>query len=128
MIEPIMKALQGQRFPLEAEKATQTAIDDVLKATGLRVEREVECGKGFIDFVVTVSEPFPPPLRGFRVRRVGIEVKIKGAMREIARQIDGYSRAGTLDAIILVTSKPVSFPRIAFATPLHVFNMARAWL
>jgi hypothetical protein len=113
---------------LEDEKATQAAINDVLNAAGLSVEREVPCGRGVIDFVVTVSQPFPPPCRGMRFRHVGIEVKIKGAAREIVRQVRGYAASGDLDAVILVTAKPVHLPPEIAGKPVHVFDIARAWL
>lgn len=128
MIEPIAAALAGKRFPFEDEKATQAAIDDALKAAGLDVEREVPCGRGVIDFVVTLSVPFPAPCRGMRFKHVGIEVKIKGAAAEIARQVRGYAADENIDEIILMTSKPVRLPDQIADTPLHVFNMARAWL
>lgn len=126
--QKVIAALAGIRVPLEDEKATQLAIGSALAAAGLNAEREVPVTGGIIDFVVTLSEPSPPPLRSMRFIHVGVEVKIKGGGASIARQIRRYALEDSLDAIVLATSKPVALPAEISGKTIAVLDLARAWL
>lgn len=127
-LDIIRTALDGKRFPLEDEKQTQAAIYDALSAANLRVDREVSVAGGVIDFVVTVSDPFPPPCRGFRIRRIGIEAKIRGTRRGIVRQMIRYAADPGLCALVLVTSKPVTLGPMFATKPALVIDLGKAWL
>lgn len=124
----VLAALSGQRFPLEDEKQTQAAISQALAAAGLHAEREVPVAGGVIDFVVTFSEPSPPPLRSMRFRHVGIEVKIKGGAAAIGRQLKGYAAEDGLDGLILATSRAMALPVEIGGKPVAVVDLGRAWL
>lgn len=131
----VCTAIAGLRLPLEDEKATQAVVADALGRSGLAVVREValrdahHLGRlGTIDAVVTMLVPSPPPLRSMRQARIGIEIKIKGSTRDIARQMARYARAGDLDALVLATSKPVALPAAICGKPAAVINLGRAWL
>ncbi len=128
----VLATLYGKRFPLETEKTTQAAIAAALNAGRVEFEREVRLSEpraeghgridlGVIDFVAL------PSGRGFD-DRIGIEVKIKGCQRDIARQLTRYARDEDLHAIILVTARPVALsPRIG-GKPIAVFDLGRAGL
>lgn len=124
----ILDALGGKRFPLEDEKQTQAAISKVLDDTFDHWSREVRIAGGIIDFVVGVYEPSPPPLRSVRLVSIGIEVKLKGTPRDIARQLRGYAAEDGLDGLVLVTAKAMALPGMIGGKPVAVFDLGRAWL
>lgn len=115
----VLQVLANKRFPLEDEKATQAAIETVLRAAvlgGARlpdVAREVAVTGGIIDFIVSDC---------------GIEVKIKGTAASIQRQLRGYAEDPRIAGIILVTSRIVALPDAINGKPIAVLNMGRAWL
>lgn len=124
----VQAALAGRRFPLEDEKQTQAAIAAAFAEAGLTAEREVPVTGGVIDFVVTLSEPSPAPLRSMRFRHIGIEVKIKGGTAAIGRQLKGYAAEDGLDGIVLATSRPMAMPAEIGGKPVAVIDLGRAWL
>lgn len=120
----VLAALAGKRFPLEDEKQTQAAIDTVLRERFhgdfvLRefplIERKSKASRGIIDFLV-----FPGG--------TGIEVKLKGGRRDIARQVSGYAVDPMLAGIVLATAKPIALPATIGGKPVAVFDLGRAWL
>ncbi|ADJ22993.1 conserved hypothetical protein [Hyphomicrobium denitrificans ATCC 51888] len=114
LMREIMVALTGKRFPLEDEKATQSAIWDVFRfQTVYGASREVRVAGGIIDFLID---------------DVGIEVKIKGQAASIMRQLRAYADEPAISGLILVTSKPVALGPTIGGKPVAVFDMARAWL
>lgn len=118
---PVLAALAGRRFPLEDEKATQTAIGDALvEALGADwVFREHRIVGGTIDFVV-VDHPGPGV--------IGIEVKLKGPAPAIRRQLAAYADEPSIAALVLVTAKPMALPAAIGGKPLAVVDLGRAWL
>lgn len=127
-LDRIIAALSSKRFPLEDEKQTQAAMADAFSAAGLNAEREVPVTGGVIDFVVTLGETYPPGTRGYRYRHVGVEAKIKGTKRDIVRQMIRYAADANLDALVLVTVKPVHMGTTIAGKPVRVIELARAWL
>lgn len=126
-LQKILAALAGKRFPLEDEKQTQAAVNVALLCAGLVVDREVPSPGGIIDFVVTLDEP-SGVLRSMRFVHIGIEVKLKGQPAAIRRQLERYASDEMLEALILVTAKPVAMPAAIGGKPLAVFDLGRAWL
>lgn len=118
VMREVVKALTGQRFPLEDEKRTQVLIEEALKEhhCGLfwRVDREVRLAKGVIDFVVS--------------RKVGVEVKLKGNAGAIERQLRRYAEDEVLTGLVLVTAKPIGLPSLIRGKPLAIVDLAKAWL
>lgn len=120
-LQPVTAALAGQRFPLEDEKRTQEAIGDALtRALGADwVVREYRLTSGIIDFVV-VDHPGPG--------LIGIEVKIKGAPREIVRQLVRYAGEVQIAGLVLVTARPMRLPPTLQGKPVAMVDLGRAWL
>lgn len=128
LLQSVLDALAGRRFPLEDEKATQAAIGEALDATFDHWSREVRIAGGIIDFVVGLYEPDPPPLRSVRLVSVGIEVKLKGAAPAIRRQLAGYAAEPGLAGLVLVTSRPMALPATIGGKPVAALDLGRAWL
>lgn len=127
-LQPVLDALAGRRFPLEDEKQTQAAIAKVLDDSFDHWSREVRIAGGVIDFVVGFYEPTPPHLRSVRLVSVGIEVKLKGSPRNIARQVKGYAAERDLAGLVLVTAKAMTLPVTIGGKPVAVLDLGRAWL
>ena len=113
-IESVMRVLSLRRLPLEDEKQTQNAIAEVFDEHFDCWEREKRIAGGIIDFVV--------------FGEVGVEVKIKGAPREIHRQLERYAQEPALRTLLLVSSKPVSLPATMSGKLVMQFHLGRAWL
>lgn len=124
----VLDALGGKRFPLEDEKQTQTAIAKVLDDNFDHWSREVRIAGGIIDFVVGFYEPMPASLLSVRLVSVGIEVKLKGSPRDIARQLKGYAAEPELAGLVLVTAKAIALPATIGGKPVVVVDLGRAWL
>ena len=108
----VARALTGKRFPLEDEKRCQSTIEEALSIFA-DMRREVKCTGGVIDFVVG---------------RTGVEVKLKGAKEAIRRQIRRYAKDDQLDAIILLTAKPVGMESEIDDKPIVEIRMGMSWL
>lgn len=119
----VLSALSGRRFPLEDEKQTQAAIAKVLDDTFDHWSREERIAGGVIDFVVGFYEPSSPPLRSVRLVSIGIEVKLKGSPRDIARQLKGYAAEPALDGLVLVTAKAMALPETIGGKPVAVLDL-----
>lgn len=92
-LELVLGVLARTRFCWATEDDLQRALAAALDATGLEVRREVRLDKHCrIDLVVG---------------RVGIEVKVAGSWRDVARQVSRYRDSEYLDAVVVVTSKPL---------------------
>lgn len=87
----IIEAIAGQRFLWATEDDLQRGLDAALTGAGFTVEREVRLNSADrIDLLIG---------------RVGIEVKITGAWKNVGRQLERYLRSDQLDDLILVTCK-----------------------
>ena len=83
--------IRSFKFSYTSEDQLQGAIADALRSKGHAVEREVMIAPGCrIDMMVG---------------RVGIEVKVGGAPRTVARQLGRYIRSDRVDGLVLVTSR-----------------------
>jgi hypothetical protein len=114
LMQRVMAILSLRRFSLEDEKRTQAEIAEALDARVDTWQREVRIAGGIIDFVA--------------FGEIGIEVKIKGAPKDIRRQLEGYAAEQTLSGLVLVSSKPVSLPAEINGKPVAQLNLGRAWL
>lgn len=117
LITRIYAILQGVRFPLNDEKQLQKMMWDKFQENpiGNLVKREYRFDeKSIIDFLV--------------LERVGIEVKIKGTQKQIYRQLVRYARFAHVEAIILVTARPMGLPNTIEGKPCYYFNLSKAWL
>jgi hypothetical protein len=113
----VVAALRGKRFPLENEKACQNAIWSALEASPAtwKTSREHRLtGRDIIDFLVGGT--------------TGVEVKLKGAGKDIARQLARYCASPAIDGLVLVTNKPVALPPTINGKPVVAFSLGSAWL
>lgn len=86
----IAAILRRYRLPVSNEAAMQEALARALSAEGVPHRREVTRGADRIDFVVG---------------RVGLELKVKGSVTEVRRQLDRYTAWPELDELVLVTTR-----------------------
>lgn len=89
----VLEVLERARFVWTTEGDLQHGIADALEAAGFAVEREVR-----VDAHNRLD---------LKVGTVGIEVKIAGSWRDVRRQLDRYAELAELDALVLVTSRPM---------------------
>lgn len=112
--QEIIRLLSLTRFPLSNEKMLQAAIEEEFDDHGVEHSREHRLSASDIP--------------DFMVGRIAIEVKIKGSKRAIYGQVKRYVEHAEVDELILVTNVPMGMPATINGKPIHVFNLARAWL
>ena len=87
--EEIRAVLAGYRFRFASERELQDGIARVLDSAGLSHRREATLNDaGTIDFLVG---------------DVGVEVKIKGALAAVTRQLHRYAEQPLVRELLLVT-------------------------
>ncbi|BAU32483.1 hypothetical protein [Microcella alkaliphila] len=92
-VAALVGALSTLRPTYTNEADLQRAIADHLTERGYTVQREVELsGADRIDIYLPVL-------------RFGIEVKIKGNLSTVERQLTRYAASPAIDALILVTTR-----------------------
>jgi hypothetical protein len=126
----ILVALNGRRFELEDEKRLQSRIAADFVAEAIDHAREVPIIGGTIDFVVWSDGRFDTVLARAPRVKIGIEVKLRGATRDIERQLARYAAEPSLDALLLLTAKPFDASRLwhGVGKPIQTFDLGRAWL
>lgn len=112
--QEIIRVLAGCRFPLSNEKLLQAAIQEEFDAHGVEHSREHRLSAADIP--------------DFLIGRIVVEVKIKGSKRDIYAQVKRYADHDVVDELILATNVPTGMPTEINGKPVHVFNLARAWL
>lgn len=114
MIEQIIGAMRGIRFPLKNEKDLQVALSDRFTAVGVDHEREVRLsGSDVVDFMFG---------------DIAAEVKTQGGKMQIYRQLERYCEHERVARIILITNVPMGLPAVIKGKPAYLFNLSRAWL
>ncbi len=86
----VRDALARYRLPVSVEKAMQDAVESALRFEGLAFKREVTRGADRIDFLVGT---------------VGVELKVKGSVSEVMRQLERYSLWDDVLELLLVTTR-----------------------
>lgn len=90
-INTVVRAATTHRFRWASETELQDGLEVAFTTAGLRVEREHWFfDGGRIDFLVE--------------DRVGVEVKVKGGVGGVERQLSRY--ALHVDALVLITTRP----------------------
>ena len=109
--EQIRAVLAGYRFRFASERELQDGIARVLEGAGLTHRREATLGAaGTIDFLVG---------------DVGVEVKIKGALAQVTRQLHRYAEEPTVRELLLVTgsARLDRLPSSLCGKPLGVLHL-----
>ncbi len=86
----VRDALARYRMPVSVERELQDSVERALRAEKLAFKREVTRGADRIDFVVG---------------SVGVELKVKGAVTEVHRQLERYAAWEELTELLLVTTR-----------------------
>lgn len=96
-VHELARLLRSYRFSYADEDELQQAIAGALTAEGWAHEREYRLPGtgGRIDFLVD------GPTSG---ARIGVEVKIKGSVGDVERQVRRYVASGQFDSVLLVTT------------------------
>lgn len=90
-LDAVLAVLRGTRFLWSTEDDLQRGLDEALRGAGLTVEREYRIDvRSRLDLLVG---------------RVGIEVKVKGDWRAVARQVERYCTSAAIDSLVLVTCR-----------------------
>lgn len=114
MIDVVCQALRACRLRFSDEKLLQDGIERVFIARHLAYQREYDLGDaGTIDFIVTGQEGEPP-----LDLPIGVEVKVKGSIAEIARQLHRYAYSDKIGAIVLATTQMRHVYSISIGTDL----------
>ncbi|HKY40665.1 MAG TPA: hypothetical protein VJN18_32240 [Polyangiaceae bacterium] len=99
--------LRRYRLPVSNEAEMQGAVEKALQREAVPYRREVVQGGDRIDFVVA---------------RVGIELKVKGSVATVTRQLFRYARWEDLNELLVVTSvgQHLGLPRSLNGKPIVV--------
>ena len=90
--QEVIAQLRGYRVSFASELELQESIAEVLRDARLPFVREATIGAGDrIDFLVADN--------------VGLEVKIKGTLPEVTRQLFRYTKSEKLEVVVLVTTR-----------------------
>ena len=109
--EEIRAVLAGYRFRFASERDLQDGIARVLDDAGFVHRREAPLGQaGTIDFLVG---------------DVGVEVKIKGALAQVTRQLHRYAEEPSVRELLLVTgsARLDRLPPALCGKPLGVLHL-----
>jgi len=97
-LDSLETLLSSHRYRFSSERDLQNGIDEVLQTSGLSYRREFSLGvSDRPDFLVHGG--------------IAIEVKIKGSISELIRQISRYATHNDVSAI-LVVGTPHWIPRV----------------
>jgi hypothetical protein len=112
--EEIRAVLAGYRFRFSSERELQDGIARVLDDAGFTHRREAPLGplgrSGTIDFLVG---------------DVGVEIKIKGALAQVTRQLHRYAEESAVRELLLVTgsARLDRLPSSLCGKPLGVLHL-----
>jgi hypothetical protein len=87
--DAVAKLLRGYRLPVSNEADMQRAVEEALQFEAVPYQREVVQGGDRIDFVV---------------EKVGIELKVKGSVAPVTRQLFRYALWEGISELLVVTS------------------------
>lgn len=104
----IMEALARRRFTFRKEADLYPLLAKVFDDIGVEYEAQVELS--------------PADVIDFMLGTVGVEVKVKGGVGDVVRQLHRYAQHDSVTELILVTSKAghVNMPATLNGKPVHV--------
>ena len=115
-VEQIKSLLEKQRFLINDEKKLQMQMADCFEKAGFLFKKEFQLSSADIpDFYF--DEP-----------AIAIEVKIKGNVMQIYRQLERYCMHNAVKVIILATAKQMGLPETINNKPAYYINLSKGWL
>ncbi len=119
-VEEIRQVIESNRFRFTTERELQDQLSAAFTAAGIQYDREVELAPGdIIDFMV------PRYALIGAGGGLGLEVKTKGSLAEVTRQLHRYSGSNLVHELLLVTTKPQlgNQPSIMQGKPQHLITI-----
>jgi hypothetical protein len=114
--EELAELVTAHRFTYRDEGQLQNGLAGVFTDQGVVAEREVRlASRDRIDFLVG---------------RIGVEVKTRGQVAAVARQLQRYASSDRIDALLLVTAvaRHLTLPATIGGKPLVVASLLQAGL
>lgn len=110
IIYNIFSTMNLYKFNLSDEKILQEQIFSVLKGKVNNLKKEYRLNeKDIVDFYVD---------------GIGIEIKIKGTVKNIYRQLERYSLSDKIHSLILVSSKYMGLPETINNKNIYFYNLS----
>jgi hypothetical protein len=117
--EQIAMRLRSFRMRTGQESDFQHDVATILARDGCVFEREYDLGpgRGRIDFYL-------PEIR------TGLELKVKGTLADVARQLQRYATSREIEALVLVTGRTrlAAMPETLGGKPVHLVSIWSALL
>lgn len=111
----VAHAISRWKYDLQSEKVTQAQIRRALEHADIEFEQESAIGpRDIVDFLCEDG--------------VAVEVKLKGQMRAIHRQLVRYCESDRVEALILATARAMVLPKEINGKPCMVLHLGGAWL
>lgn len=90
-IRRILAALARRRFTFKTEEDLYPLLAEVFEGAGLAYRKQAQLS--------------PEDRIDFMLGTVGVEVKVKGGLAEVTRQLHRYAQHESVSGLVLVTSK-----------------------
>jgi hypothetical protein len=108
------QVLRSFRIPTTDERASQDAVERILRGAGIDHVREYDLGRahGRIDFYLPAA-------------LIGLELKVDGSPAEVMRQLQRYAQSPEIGHLLLLTgrSRLTSVPRALHGKPIRVVSL-----
>lgn len=117
LVAAIVRSINRHRYRFDTEKELQGALEAVLVDAGLTCVRELALTpEDVIDFLVADC--------------VGVEVKVRGSLSAVTRQLHRYAGHEAIKALVLVTARRTlaNQPAVMQGKPLEVVVVSGAFL
>ena len=111
-VSEVVALFRRYRFRFADEVLLQQDVATALSLHGIPFQREVACGDGYIDFVLTQE-------------RIGVECKIGQGFAAVMRQCLRYAYDEQLNGLVLVTRRAAHQSDVA---ELHGKPFAVCWI
>lgn len=116
-VQDVVRLLRRSRLDLSSEKHLQEGIDSLLKAAGVRFEREKRLSERDIpDFLVAGG--------------IVIECKMRKKARKVVvyKQLCRYAEHDAVTALILATNMSIGIPPEIIGKPIYIASLSEGWL
>lgn len=108
-IHKILNLLSSAKLPVDTEKETKRAIEDIFIANKIYYEREFFLDKNNVP--------------DFYIEGIVIQVKIKGSIINMFKQCQRYCNFEQVGKLILITNRDPLFPQEINYRPCYVINL-----